>query len=146
MSSRLNMVFPKGGSRWFEVIKNFGLVILILGLVTAAAYKGSRRLPGRWAPACRQILSGPWLWVMAGLAVLVASSSSLGYMYYGFLLPGVLILIWGISKLSWRLRQAASIHLQERPSPLSRLYFPAALGVLLLYSDINPRILACHGS
>ncbi|MDR1397772.1 MAG: mechanosensitive ion channel [Desulfarculales bacterium] len=142
VSSRLSLAFPNNPERWLESGKNFLLVIVALGLLGIAAYKGSRKLPGRWAKAGHDIFTGAWIWVTGGWAILVASGSSFGNIYFGFLLPGVLIIVWGISQLSWRLRQAATGNLDDHPSPLARLYLPAALGVLLLYSDINPRILS----
>ena len=142
LGTRMGLTFPNGSGAWFNSLKNFAVSVLFLALLGGLVARTLHRLPKRWSEACRKILAGPWIWVSIGWGMVMAAGSSQGSIYLGLLLPGVLMLIWGIGSLSWRLRTTAQASLAGKPSPLNRLYVPAALGILFLYSDLPPRILS----
>ncbi|MDR2354410.1 MAG: mechanosensitive ion channel [Deltaproteobacteria bacterium] len=84
----------------------------------------------------QHILKNQWIFLAVGTSLIVGSSNSLGGTYLFFMVPGLLILIWGLASLSWKLRSAGKINLENETSPLARFYIPAAIGVVFLYADV----------
>lgn len=141
LPSRFLLAYPQTGSDWLYVGGRFALNFFIMGLVGFIALRASRRLPKRWSLPLNNIITHAWVWVSLGLSILLAARNQLGGMYFTFTIIGVLVLIWGLASLSWRLRVAARPSLEGQPSPMARLFVPAAIGVVLLYSDLPPRVL-----
>lgn len=139
--SRLAFAYPQSASGWLDVGKNFFLTIFIVGLLSILGLRGAAKLPGHWQGACESVIKKAGVFIGIGLAVLAASSNSQGGIYFAFVLLGALILIAGIAAMSWRLRIAVLPSLEDKPSPLNRLLVPAAIGVLMLFSDLQTRIL-----
>ncbi|SBW05461.1 putative Mechanosensitive ion channel family protein [uncultured delta proteobacterium] len=141
LESRLSFAYPQNGSGWFESGKRFFLGVLIFGLLGYLAGRGARALPGRWNRAVNTALGRPWVLCGLGLSVILASANQSGGFYFGFMLLGSLLLIIGVATVSWRLRKAAVPSLENKASPLNRIYIPAAVGVLMLFSDLPTRVL-----
>ena len=139
--SRLAFAYPQSPSGWLNAGKNFVLTIFVVGLLGIVGLRGAAKLPGHWQTACENVIKKAGVLIGIGLAVLAASSNSQGGIYFAFVLLGALILIAGIASMSWRLRIAVLPSLEDKPSPLNRLYVPAAIGILMLFSDLQTRIL-----
>ncbi len=141
LTTRLNFAYPQNAAQWWDAAKSFVISALILTLIGALAWRGAFFLPVYWREACRDIIKGPWLWLSAGMAVLAAATNSSGGLYFAFLLLGSLLVIYAVAAISWRLRMVVRPMLKDKPSPLSRLFPPAVLGVVMLFSDLAARIL-----
>lgn len=141
LSTRLIMAYPHTLSDWLYAGLHFVITLLVMTIMGIVAFKGSSKLPPRWHHALVDIIKHSWVWVTLGWSLLVACSSQLGGIYFAFLVVGVLLLIWGVASLSWRLRVASQPKLEGHPSPLDRLYPPAALGIIMLYSDLPLNVL-----
>ncbi len=141
LRSRIAFAYPQSPDEWFNALKSFLAYAIGTTVLGSLAARGARRLPGHWGRSLERAISGSCFWIALGLSILAASSHRSGGIYSGFVLGGSLVLIAGVAALSWRLRTTAVPSLEGKPSPLSRLYLPAAAGVLMLFSDLPPRIL-----
>ncbi|MDR1080648.1 MAG: mechanosensitive ion channel family protein, partial [Deltaproteobacteria bacterium] len=90
----------------------------------------------RWHKALLELVNGPILLLIFGLAFYFASNNHHGGNYLLFFLPGVLSLIWGIAAASWKLRQAVKPELDKVKSPLRQFYLPGLLGGVFLFADM----------
>jgi small-conductance mechanosensitive channel len=106
-------------------------------------------------PGFSEVTQKAWIWMILGFSFLLSSKvSTSGLHYLGMVLPGILMVIWGMSSLSWRLRVLAfpELGLKNQKSPLSRFYPPAAFGIFFLFVNFPPGamtagwilILACY--
>ncbi|MDR0549856.1 MAG: mechanosensitive ion channel [Deltaproteobacteria bacterium] len=88
-------------------------------------------------PGLAKITQSSWIWMILGVSLLVASKMDIGSNYLTLKLPGVLMLVWGLATLSWRLRVAAfpRLELAKQSSPLARFYPAAAFGTFFLFVD-----------
>jgi small-conductance mechanosensitive channel len=134
--NRRLFIYPQSGGDWVQSLLSFLLTAAITAFVGLLLYRSAQKLPSDWELSIHKIARGPWLYLALGLALVNASSTSLGGSYLLFLYPGILLLIWGVAGLSWRLRIAAKPSLAGNVSPLSRFFVPAALGVTLLFADV----------
>ena len=141
LNSRIAFAYPQSSREWFNAAKGFLAFALGMALLGYLGARGARRLPGRCGRSLETAIRRSWFWVGLGFSVLAASPNQSGGIYFGFVLGGSLILIAGVAALSWRLRTTVVPLLEEQPSPMNRLYPPAAIGVLMLFSDLPPRIL-----
>lgn len=141
LSSRMAFAYPQTLEEWEGAAKNFSIAGLIMAILGILCFRGAAGLPDQWREACRNVISKAWVFIGFGLAVLAASNNHYGGIYFAFVLFGGLIVIWGIGSMSWRLRIVVQPSLENENSPLSRLYNPAATGVLMLFSDLPTRIL-----
>ncbi len=141
LDTRLSFAYPQNPAQWWEAVKNFVVSALIIGLLGLFALRGTRSLPDYWRQAGLDVIKKALLWTGVGMAVLNAAMNRSGGIYFVFVLLGSLLIIYGVAALSWRLRVAARPMLKDKPSPLSRLFPPAVLGVVMLFSDLSPRIL-----
>ncbi len=138
--ARMGFAYPQKLDNWLAVggrLLLVGVPLLALGLWLG---RMARRLPPRWASACQGIRRGPWSWITLGCALIAASASTNGGYYLLFGVAGVLILIWGILSLAWRLRVASKPDAPQR-SPIVPLFLPTVLGILFLYTDLPPQLL-----
>ncbi|MDR2405791.1 MAG: mechanosensitive ion channel [Deltaproteobacteria bacterium] len=136
LKNRSLFIYPHSGADWVQSLISFFLTVAILGFIGWFIYRASHKLPQNWEYSIQQIIKGPWRWLTLGLGLVNASNTSLGGTYIIFAYPGILLLIWGLADLSWKLRVAAKPSLSGNISPLRRFFVPAALGVTLLYADI----------
>lgn len=141
LTTRMSFAYPQSFDEWLHAAKQFASSGFIMILIGALVLRSARHLPGRWQYACEQVVKRPWVLVGIGLALTSASANQQGGIYFAFALFGTLIIVAGIAALSWRLRVAVLPELQWKPSPLMRMYPPAAMGVLMLFSDLPTRIL-----
>ena len=141
LGTRLSFAYPQNAPQWWDALKNIVLSGLLLGLLGFAALRGVRFLPEHWHGPCRGAIRGVWVWLAAGLSILSAATTSSGGIYFAFVLSGVLMVIYGVAAMSWRLLVAVRPMLQGKPSPLGRLFPPAVLGVVMLFSDLPARVL-----
>ena len=141
LDTRLAFAYPQNAEEWADSGKRFFLSSFIMALLGFLAFRGARNLPQRWSQAVSGVISRSWVWVALGLSFLAASTNKNGGIYMAFVLSGSLIIIAGVAALSWRLRIAVAPVLVDKPSPLWRLYPPAAAGVIMLFSDLPSRIL-----
>ena len=141
LGTRLGFAYPQNAAQWWDALKSLVLSGLIYGLIGFAALRGARFLPVNWRGACHEAIRGVWIWPAAGMSILSAATNSSGAIYFAFVLIGVLMVIYGVAALSWRLRVVVRPMLKGKPSPLIRLFPPAVLGVLMLFSDLPARIL-----
>lgn len=139
--SRMSFAYPQSIGEWLFVLKFFFVAACLMGGLGFLALRGAKQLPERWETAVSRVIRGAWVWVALGFSILAASTNQQGGIYFGFVLTGSLIIIAGVAALSWRLRLAVFPSLERQPSPLTRLYIPAAIGVLMLFSDLPTRIL-----
>ena len=142
LNTRLSFAYPQNAAQWGEALKNFVISALIIGLLGLLALRGAKGLPPYWREACDDVIKKALLWTGVGMAVLIAATNRVGGIYFAFLLVGSLLVIYGVAAFSWRLRIAARPMLKNKPSPLGRLFLPAVFGVVMLFSDLPPRILA----
>lgn len=140
-SSRLSFANPQSFGEWMDVARSFAASAFIMAVLGLLGLQGAKSLPERWRRACERVIRRAWVWVGIGLSTLTASTNQSGGIYFAFVLLGALIIIAGVASMSWRLRIAVLPSLEEQPSPLGRLYPPAAIGVLMLFSDLPMRIL-----
>jgi small-conductance mechanosensitive channel len=139
LTSKEMFIYPPTPHNWASSLTAFLLTAGLVAFLGLLIYKGANFLPAQpvdWKKALQEIVKGPWLFLNLGLALLNASRTPLGGNYLFFSIPGVLILIWALAAISWRLRLAAKPSLSSHRSPLNRFYPPAALGVLLLFADV----------
>ncbi len=141
MGSRLAFAYPQSGPEWLESLKHFSLVGVVMALLGIAALRGARFLPLRWHSACASVITHSWVLAGLGAAGLAASVNKYGGVYFGLTLLGALLLIAGAGSMSWRLRLALRPEPPRRSSPVNRLYPAAALGVVMLFSDLPTQIL-----
>ena len=141
LNSRVAFAYPQSVDEWFNALKIFLGAALIMGILGYLGVQGARMLPGRWHNSLERAIRRSWGWVGFGLSMLMASDNRYGGIYFGFVLVGSLIIIAGVAALTWRLRIAVIPILEDKPSPMNRLYPPAAIGVLMLFSDLPTRIL-----
>ncbi|MDR1870941.1 MAG: mechanosensitive ion channel [Deltaproteobacteria bacterium] len=89
-------------------------------------------------------IKGPWKLLITGFSLLIASINlSYGGYFLAIKLSAILIIIWGLGSLSWRLREAVFSAGAEKynDSPLSRFYPPAAFGMFFLFTDFSAELL-----
>ncbi len=141
LNARLGFAYPQNSSQWWDALKSFIISGLLLGLLGFLAFRGAALLPVYWRDACRDVVKGAWVWIAAGMSTLTAATNSSGGIYFAFALIGALMVIYGVAALSWRLRIVVRPMLKGKPSPLGRLFPPAVLGVVMLFSDLPARIL-----
>ena len=141
LSTRLGFAYPQNAAQWWEAVKGFTLSAIVLGLIGLLVLRGACLLPAQWRGACQDIAKGAWLWITGGMSILAASTTDAGGIYFTFALVGALMVIYGVAGLSWRLRVVVRPMLKDKPSPLGRLFTPAMLGVLMLFSDLPARLL-----
>ena len=140
--TRLRFAYPQNAAEWQESGKNFAIAVVVMALFGFLASRGTRILSKRWHQACMDIFKGAWIGVGGGFSVLVASTNPSGGFYLAFVFLGVLAIIAGVAALSWRLRTTVKPVLNDKPSPLNRLMPAAFVGVLMLFSDLPPRLLS----
>ncbi|MDR0339928.1 MAG: mechanosensitive ion channel [Desulfovibrio sp.] len=141
LGPRTSFAWPQSGREWGDAFKSFFLAAVFMAALGFFALRGGRTLPRRWRHAVEGVIKSSWIWAGIGLSILTASTNRHGGIYFAFSLAGCLIIIAGVAALSWRLRVAVAPSLEDKPSPLARLYPPAAIGVLMLFSDLPTRIL-----
>ena len=141
LNARLGFAYPQSGPDWLHAARNFAVTILIMGLIGFLVFKLARKIHGRWHQALDGVIRRSLPLLGLGWAVLMASGNRNGGIYMAFVLLGSLIIIAGFASLSWRLRKAVVPALESAASPLARFYPPAALGVLMLFSDLPIRVL-----
>ena len=141
LDSRMAFAYPQDFSGWLRALLIFAAAAFVMAGLGFLGYRGAANLPEHWRKACERALCGPWMSVAFGLSMLLASGNQYGGTYFAFVLVGALILISGIAGLTWRLRVAVVPTLENKPSPLRRLFIPAAIGVLMLLSDLPTRVL-----
>lgn len=141
LNSRMRFAYPQSLDEWFQAARNFVVAAVIMALLGFLGMRGTRVLSKRWHEACMDVFKGAWVWIGVGASILATAANQYGGIYFAFVLLGALPLIAGIAALSWRLRMAVKPVLQNKPSPLNRLFPAAAIGVLMLFSDLPSRIL-----
>lgn len=141
LKSRMAFAYPHGADAWLAAAKVFFVSALFLILLAWFGVRAVRRLPGRWRRALETAIRRSRAQIVLGLSILLAAENRSGGIYFAFVLAGSLLLIAGVAALAWRLRTAVAPLLEDKPSPLNRLYFPAAAGVLMLFSDLPVRVL-----
>lgn len=141
LSATVSWAFPSSLDAWVRLALSFVIGAVIMLGIGAVLHRQSGRLPNRWRIAVRQIISGAWVWLAVGVALLFSSGNSYGGLYFAPVMVGVLFIIWGMASLSWRLRRAALPSLNDKRLPLGRLFPPAAIGVICLYLEMPPRML-----
>ena len=139
--ARMGFAYPHTLSGWFSVLVAFSLSALVMAALGYLGLRGLRQLPARWRKAGEDVIKNAWVWMGVGFSVLMASGNRNGGIYFALVLCGALVLIAGIAAMSWRLRIAVHPELAKKPSPLKKLYVPAAIGVVMLFSDLPTRIL-----
>ncbi|MDR1124906.1 MAG: mechanosensitive ion channel [Deltaproteobacteria bacterium] len=141
LDARLGFAYPQSAADWLQAARNFAITAFITVLIGFAGFRLSRRIHGRWQSALDGVIRRSLPWLGLGWAVLMASGNRNGGLYMALVLLGSLIIIAGFAALSWRLRQAVAPALEKAASPLASFYPPAALGVLMLFSDLPIRVL-----
>ena len=141
LDARMGFAYPQSAPEWMDALKSFFAAALVMAILAVFVVRGGRTLPDRWKGAVEGVIKGAWVWAGLGLSILSASTNQYGGVYFAFVLSGSLIIIAGVAALTWRLRIAVLPELESEPSPLFRLYLPAAVGVLMLFSDLPTRIL-----
>lgn len=141
LTTRLGFAYPQNAPQWWDAVKSFVISGLFLSLLGLLALRAAQLMPVYWHEACRDVIKGAWVWIAAGMSTLAASTNSAGGIYFAFALTGALMVIYGVAALSWRLRMVVRPMLKGKPSPLGRLFPPAVLGVVILFSDLPARIL-----
>jgi small-conductance mechanosensitive channel len=139
LTSKETFIYPSTPQNWGSSLTAFILTAVLVAFLGFLIYRGAVYLPVEpvnWKTALQEIVKGPWLFLNLGLALLNASRTQLGGNYLFFSIPGVLILIWALAAISWKLRVTAKPALATHKSPLNRFYPPAALGVILLFGDV----------
>ena len=139
--SRMSFAYPQTLDDWGYALKLFFLAAVCMAGAGWLGLRGAGALPDRWRIAFERVIKGSWVWVGVGFSILAASANQSGGIYFALVLVGALTVIGGVAALSWRLRIAVLPELEKQPSPLIRLYIPAAVGVLMLFSDLPTRIL-----
>ncbi|MDR2825946.1 MAG: mechanosensitive ion channel [Deltaproteobacteria bacterium] len=136
LDSRLLFAYPQSREEWLDSALYFGLTAMVMLFLGFLALRGTSWLPARWSSACGQIIRHSFVLSALGLSILGASFNPQGGIYAGLALVGSLILMAGIAALSWKLRVTLLPELKNQPSPLNRLYAPAAIGVLTIFADL----------
>ncbi len=132
---RLATEFPQSTRDWGALLLRFSFLVVPLFLLGRLALRRGCRLPGGWAESCRNVAARSWPWLAIGIALHFASWTRGGEVYRAVVVPAHLLLLWGELTLVWSLRATALAGVPQR-SPLSLLFAPAAIGVLLLF--LNP--------
>ncbi len=140
-SSRMRFAYPQSMPEWEDAVTTFAVVFVVMALMGLIGLRGARVLSGSWRVACEDVIKGSWIWASFGLAVLLAAANQSGGTYFAFIMVGSLLVIAAVAAMSWRLRVVANSALKNRPSPLNRLLPAASLGMLMLFSDLPPRML-----
>jgi small-conductance mechanosensitive channel len=137
--SKEMFIYPQTQEDWGASLTGFAMSAVLIAFLGFLLYRGAQKLPEEplnWKGALLEIVKGPWIFLNLGLALLSASRNQLGGNFLFFSIPGVLILIWALASISWKLRVASKPPLALQKSPLTRFYLPAALGVILLFADV----------
>ncbi|MDR3045670.1 MAG: mechanosensitive ion channel [Desulfovibrio sp.] len=132
---RLATEFPQSTRDWGALLLRFAFLATALFLLGRLALRRGCQLPGGWGDSCRNVAARSWPWIAVGIALHFASWTRGGEVYRAVVVPAHLLLLWGELTLVWSLR-AAGLAGVPRRSPLSLLFAPAAIGVLLLF--LNP--------
>lgn len=141
LSSRMGFAYPQTPEAWGYAFKRFFIAAVCMAVAGYLVLRGAGTLPDRWRIAFERVIKGSWVWAGFGFSLLVASSNRNGGVHFALALVGSLIVIGGVAALSWRLRMAVLPERESRPSPLTRLFPPAAVGVFMLFSDLPTRVL-----
>ncbi|HEU6437710.1 MAG TPA: mechanosensitive ion channel domain-containing protein [Nitratidesulfovibrio sp.] len=132
---RLATEFPQTSRDWGALLLRFAFLAVPLLLLGRLTLRRGCRLPGGWAESCRNVAARSWPWIAIGIALHFASWARGGEVYRAVVVPAHLLLLWGELTLVWSLRGTGLAGVPLR-SPLSLLFAPAAIGVLLLF--LNP--------
>lgn len=132
---RLATEFPQSARDWGALLLRFAFLAVPLFLLGRLALRRGCELPGGWAQSCRNVAARSWPWIAIGIALHFASWTRGGEVYRAVVVPAHLLLLWGELTLVWSLRATGLAGVPQR-SPLSLLFAPAAIGVLLLF--LNP--------
>lgn len=138
-------LYPQIREDWTSCVTRFFMTAGIVALIGILLYRGSRYLPDKfdnWKNAVLRIVKGPWIYVNVGFALSNGFHNQDGRKFLFFFIPGILTLIWGLARISWKLRLAAKPDLAIQTSPLTRFFAPAVLGALFLFADIPTGALA----
>jgi small-conductance mechanosensitive channel len=146
LNTRLSFAYPQSTEEWISSAVYFGAAILLAGLLGLLGLRLLSFLPRGLEDACGPIIRRSWPLCGFGLAALASSINPQGGTYTILGLAGALILIAGIASLSWKLRVALIPELANHPSPLNRLYPPAAIGVCALFADFPEPVLGLFWS
>lgn len=141
LNTRLRFAYPQQPEDWRHAALKFTVYAALAALLGFFGWRAALRQPGQWRAAWQGIMTKALTPAGLGVALIAASPNRSGGIYFAFVLPGVLLLIAGVASMSWRLRVASVPSLEGKPSPLTRMYPPAAIGVFMLYSDLPTRIL-----
>ncbi|MDR1038023.1 MAG: mechanosensitive ion channel [Deltaproteobacteria bacterium] len=139
------LFYPQTWEAWQQSITRFFMTAGLITLLGIILYHGAGYFPVEpvnWKAAVVGIVKGPWLYLTLGLALCNASRNQQGVNFLFFLVPGVVILIWGIAATSWKLRIAAKPTLAGQNSPLTRFYPPTVFGVFFLYAEVPTGVLS----
>ncbi|MDR1080226.1 MAG: mechanosensitive ion channel [Deltaproteobacteria bacterium] len=139
------LLYPQTFEAYQQSITRFLMTAGLITLMGLILYRGAAYFPTEpvnWKGAVLGIVKGPWIFLAVGLALCNASRNNVGVNFLFFLVPGVLILIWGIAVTSWKLRLAAKPTLTGQNSPLTRFYLPAVMAVFFLFAEIPTGVLS----
>lgn len=138
---RLATEFPQNLRDWGGLLLRFAFLWAPLTLAGRLMLRHTRHLSGSWTLGCRNVLTRSWPWIAVALALHFASWTGGGEVYRAVVVPTHLMLLWGELTLAWNLR-ASGLTGVPRRSPLAALFAPAAVGVLLLFLNPPPVLLA----
>ncbi len=142
LGSRFGSMLPQHQNDWIHSLQNFLVVAVIMATLGMIFWHGAGRFPPHWRDSCRSILRSSWVWIGLGMALMLSGMAEGRGKFAAFIIVGVLVLVRGISSLTWRLRVTSAMELAGHRSPLRRLFYPAAVGILMLYSDLPARLLS----
>ncbi|MDR1241682.1 MAG: mechanosensitive ion channel [Deltaproteobacteria bacterium] len=136
LEARLSFAYPQSLEEWVSSAVYFSVAVALAALLSLSALRGTAYLLGPRRGARPRILLRSCILGGLGLALLAASINPQGGAYAIFALTGSLLLIAGIADFSWKLRVMLTPALENRPSPMNRLYLPAAIGACTLFADL----------
>ncbi|MDR1946894.1 MAG: mechanosensitive ion channel [Desulfovibrio sp.] len=139
LGRRLARAGPWSAAEWLNVAGPFAAVVLAAFLAAFLGLRAASALSAEHFTLCRGLILHAWPCIALGLALAVTAGNPSGTFYPAMALLGALALIAGTVSTGTRLRRALEPGAASA-APLRLLYPPAAVGALLLFLDLPPRL------
>ncbi|MDR1870940.1 MAG: mechanosensitive ion channel family protein [Deltaproteobacteria bacterium] len=139
--------YPTSVERLINVILRFFVAMLMLSIMAKVLRDYFKSFRFAWSDLdAQKIVDSLCLCMVIGFSLLFAAKRANGGYYLILKIPGIIVVVWGLAALTWRLRlfrlhirdTISSIYykLSTKNSPLTLFYPAAVFGMMFLFLDV----------